>query len=190
MATPPIPNHKQEHTGNPVLDRIQQSLRNVIHALATLMVSFETTRVVSLALAKPFITTSGTLAPTPLTFKVKAGEIWVVEYCGLETCSSTNGMGFGIAAPANSTVTGTLWSSAGNTAVANWVLSTFFAVNTFISALHVGAPSTGSRPTTINARVRVVADGFITIMVQSVTAGTTTTIATDTFLKATKVSLV
>lgn len=185
MVTPPV--HKNEQTGNPVLDRIQDNVRGVVQVLTKLIAAITKAQPISLMLKSDWSTTLATPQPTPLTFPVKAGDIWDVDYFGLDACSSTNGMGHAIGAPPNSTVSGVLYSSSANTAAANWILIAITSPNAFIGACHVGASNAG-RPTHLNVRVKAGADGAITLKACSVTAGTTTGIAAKAYLRAMRVT--
>ncbi len=178
--------HRQEHTGDPLLDRIQANVLRVVQTVQQLLATVEARRVVSLMLEASFTTTAATAQSTKLTFAVKKGECWDVEFWGDASCSSVNGMCYAIGAPAGSTAAGWIDSSSTNTAVANWLTDQVTAPNTLSSACHAGASNVG-RPDRINVRVKAGADGFVTLQVASVTAATTTTIAAKSHLRASKV---
>lgn len=180
------PSHRSEHTGDALLDRIQANVRSLVQTVAQVIATAEARRTVSMMLASDFTCTEATLQATNLTFAVRKGECWEVEYCGRSACSSVDGMGYGVGAPVGSTISGEVYSSLANVGVAEWFLTAITSISTFIVASHVGASDAG-RPDFIRARVKVAADGFITILASSVTAGTTTTISQKSYLQAIKV---
>ena len=182
------PTHRYEHTGNALLDRVQDNVRRLIASVVQLVVVVEARRVVSLMLEEDFTTTAATAQSTKLSFAVVKGESWDVEVCGNGGCSTVDGMKYAIACPAGSVLSGELDSSSANIAVANWTRQALTA-STLSAATHVGATNAG-RPDRINARVTVGADGFITLQAASATAADTTTVYAKTYLRASKVTLV
>lgn len=180
-----LPNFTREQTGNVILDRIQETLRALIAYVRALDLASS----VTLMLAAAFTTTLATPQPTTLTFRVKAGELWDVEFTGRGACSSVNGMGYALGAPAGSEVSGALYTSSTNTSAANWLLYQFTAVNTAIGTCHAGA-SNAARPDSFTARVKCGQDGFITVLVYAVTAGTTATLFERSSLRASKATKV
>ena len=181
--------HSQEHTGDPLLDRIQANVLRLVQAVQGLLVTVEARRVVSLMLAAAFTTTANTAQSTKLTFPVKKGETWDVEVWASASCSTVAGVAYALGAPTGSTVDGWIESSSVDTSVANWLTLQVSAVNTLSAACHAGA-SNAARPDRINVRVSVAADGDITLKVASITAATTTTLSAKSYLRASKVTLV
>ncbi len=180
------PTHRTEHTGDPLLDRIQANVARLIQAVQLLMDVVELRRTVSLMLAADFTTTAATAQATKLTFAVVRGECWDVEVWGYGACSTTTGMKYEIDCPTGSRASGELESSSANAAVANWTTQGLTA-GTLSAATHVGASNSG-RPDRINVRVIVGSDGFITLKVASAAAGDTTTLSALSYLRAFKVT--
>lgn len=137
---------------------------------------------VVLVLGSTFTTTSATAQNTALTFPVRDGEQWLVEFWGFAGCSTLNGMKYAIGAPSGSTVDGILDSSLGASTTDARVAIT--AVNTLTSAVHTVAG--GERDDHINARLTIVGSGSVTIQVASNTGGDTTTLRSLACLRATR----
>lgn len=182
-VTPAMPPHRDERTGNVVLDRIQENVRKLFVTLAALLA----VQPIGVCLAADFTTTSANPVNTPLRLPVKAGEVWDIEFFGRGACSSVNGMGYAFGAPPGSTVSGVLYSSSTNTLVANWLLLTFSSINTAIGTCHAGANTT-PRPDSFNARVKVAQDGFIIVQAYAVTAGTTATVVAQSMLRGKRIA--
>ena len=164
----PLPDHKSEQTGNPVLDRIQNNVRALFATVRALIL----VQPVSVMLPDTFTTTSANPVATKLSFPVKAHENWRVDLHSSGSCSSVNGMGYALGAPPGSTVDGYLESSSTNTLVANWLVAQVATVGAGITPCHVGA-SDAARPDRMSARVQVGAqDGQIVIMIYAVNGGT------------------
>jgi hypothetical protein len=127
---------------------------------------------VAIYLTADFTTTSATAQNTALTFPVRNGEVWMLEYWGFAGCSTVNGMCYAIGAPTGTVVDGILDSSLGAATTDARVQIT--AVNTLTSAVHTVAG--GQRDDYINARLAIVGNGSVTIQAASATGGDTTTI--------------
>lgn len=182
---PSLPPHKSEQTGNAVWDRIQNNIRQIVDVVRQLI----SVQPLSLISADAFKTTSAIPVETMLRFPVKAGEIWHVEFFGLGHCSSVNGMSYALGAPPNSVVSGIHYSSTASTAVANWFLSALPATpGTSFGAMHVGANDAG-RPDNFYARVKCAGDGFISLKVHAITAGTTATLDGMALLRGHRLNL-
>ncbi len=177
------PAHRNEFTGNAGLDRVQENVRSLIAYVKAVVAGLPS--IVSLTLAADFTTTDATAQSTHLTFPVKAGEVWDVEYWGNAGCSNTNGMAYAIGAPTGSTASGWIETSSTNTSVTNWLTLQITAIDTLSAACHAGASNAG-RPDRINVRVIAGADGAVTLKAASITAASTTTIAALAYLRATK----
>lgn len=177
-----LPNFRREQTGNAVLDRMQDVVRDLVSIVRDLVRTTPT--VYSLILRGNLTTTSATPTSTALRFPVRAGDVWDIDYTGYSSCSSVNGCKLAVACPTGSTLAGELESSSTNTLVANWFTQALTA-STLSAALHAGANDNG-RPDRINARVTVGTDGYITLQFASATAATTTTLYARSCLRAVK----
>lgn len=135
---------------------------------------------VVLVLTSDFTTTSATAQSTALTFPVRDGERWLVEFWGFAGCSTADGMKYAIGAPSGSTIDGILDSSLGSSTTDARVAIT--AVNTLTSAVHTVAG--GERDDYINARLTISGSGSVTIQVASTTGGDTTTLRDLACLRA------
>lgn len=135
---------------------------------------------VVLVLESDFTTTSATAQSTALTFPVRDGERWLVEFWGFAGCSTADGMKYAIGAPSGSTIDGILDSSLGSSTTDARVNIT--AVNTLTSAVHTVAG--GERDDYINARLTISGSGSVTIQVASTTGGDTTTLRDLACLRA------
>lgn len=176
MTTP----YKNEQTGNPMLDRIQREIARAIAAVRAIEARLAKSRPV--ALAKDFTNTEARLKATGLGFVGLRGETWLVELKFNAGCSgSTNGMKFGILAPAGSVVSGALDSSLTNaTDDAHVQLS---AINTATSAVHTA--NGGSRDDEAYFVIKLGADGRVDWGMQPTTATNSATIAARGWLRAT-----
>lgn len=176
MAAPAF---KYEPTGNVALDRIQDGIRRAFAFLATLDARPE---VISIVTEAPFTTTATTPQSTRLTFPVRAGDYWVIEYHGFAGNSNVAGMKYAVAAPTDTAIDGvldtTLTSSTDDTHVR------IQTVNSPTIAVHTVAG--GTRSDHLIARLAVVKDGAVTLQVCSTNAGTTTTLDARAYLRATR----
>jgi len=136
---------------------------------------------VLLYLPSTFTTTAATATSTVLTFPVRAGEYWLVEFWGFAGCDTLNGVKYAIGAPSGTTIDGILDSSLGSATTDAKVQIT--AVNTLTSAVHTVAAN--ERDDYINARLLIGSTaGSVTIQLASNTAGDTTTLRSLACLRA------
>jgi len=187
MGSPLVdaPVQRTQFTGQAVLDRLQANVRALVDTVRQLVAVVESRRVVAMMLAEDFSTTRAVAQNTLLTFPVVKGELWDVEFFGYGACSTVTGMKYAVGCPAGSVMSGELESSSTNTAVANWTTQGLTA-STLSAATHVGA-SNAFRPDRINVRVKVGANGAITIQAASAAAADTTRVAARSLLRANRV---
>ena len=176
-----IPSYRTEHTGQPMLDRIQAALAEAIDAIRRLDARLPALH--SLALRSDFTTTSADAQNTALEFPVHDGELWLIEGCfPITVDGSANGMKYAIGAPPQSEITALLDSSLTSSTDDTHVQIT--AVNTLTGAVHT--VNGGTRVDHLNGRIKVVGDGMCTLQVASTTAGNTTTVRARAWLRATR----
>jgi len=176
-----IATYRDEQTNNPILDRIQARIREVIDALNVLD-ALPLPRYV-LALQKDFTTTSATAQRTPLAFPVRKGETWLVEFAGLAGCTgSANGMKFAILAPAGSEISGALDSSL--TTATDDSHQQFTAVNTLTTAVHT--VNGGVRDDAATFCLKASENGFCAIAIAATTSGNTAKLAAKAWIRASR----
>lgn len=139
-----------------------------------------------LCMAQKFTTSSQRLQPTVLSFPVKKGDLWFIEFWGLGHSAGAGGINYAVFGPPNSLVSGVLESSTFNTAVAQWFSQTITTLNTqTLGPCHAGATDAG-RPDRLRARVECKSDGDIAIAAATVTAASLSTIDAQAMLRATR----
>lgn len=136
----------------------------------------------ALALLAAQATTLATPVDTPLSFPVRAGEVWHVSFDALLTCGGAAGVKLGVNAPSGSTVTGQVFGAAAS-AVA-FTSAPLTAAGTPVGAF---AASGASRAVQLLATITVIADGVVTLQFGSVTATQSSTIQAGACLRAQKV---
>jgi len=116
---------------------------------------------------------------TPLTFPVRAGDVWSIEYLGTAQSETADGFKYAIDFPAGSWIEGWLDSTGG----AITTRSLHHITDTSATgAVHLAVEELA--PDRIVATVNVAADGDVTLMVASTTNGDTTTIKRGASLRA------
>lgn len=183
-----IPVHRGEQTGDPVLDRVQNNVRSLILAMREIydrVAALEAAAPISVMLRDDFTTTAATAQNTLLSFPVKAGECWDVDYYGAAGCAGDAlGMKYAIAAPPSTVISGYLDSNL--TSATDDTHPPITAVNTLTSAVHTVNGAT--RPDHINVRLKAGESGNVTLQACSTTAGRTTTILAKAFIRAVRVT--
>lgn len=175
-----ISTQREEQTGNALIDRIQTRIRLVVDAIRALDARVPRTYVKTLP--KAVTSTVTQLVTTGLSFPVKSGEVWLVEFKGLAGCSgSANGMKFGVLAPAGSTISGALDSSL--TTATDDAHVQLTAINTATSAVHTVNGST--RDDEASFVIKAGSDGVVAWAFQPTTSGNTATVAAKAWLRAT-----
>lgn len=134
-----------------------------------------------IATQSAWTTTTNTAQPTGLYLAVEKGDLLEIEMHALAGVSGDAlGMKWAIYAPANSTVSGVLYSSL--TGMTDFAVVQITAINTLTSAVHT--VNGGTRPDIIKARVDVRTDGEVRVFACPTTNGRTCTIAAVAYLKA------
>lgn len=139
------------------------------------------------SLSSNFTTTSTSATPTNLTFPVKSGEVWILEFDGVAQCSSTGGSAYAIDAPGGSTVKG--WLDSTTSGLSARSLDQISTPST-LTGTAVHAVAATPAPDRIVATVTAGADGDVTIQAASQTSMQTTTIFAGATLRARRAATV
>lgn len=139
---------------------------------------------VSICLANNFTTTSQTAVSTPLTFPMKAGEVWRIHYVGMAMDSAVGGMRYQMGAPVGSTMDG--WHYGNGGALATRLYAQVSTVNVLYGTFHTVANVTTDDQILITVKAAI--NGNFTIQCATVTAATTVTIFAKSSLVAQKMS--
>jgi len=148
--------------------------------------ALESTRA-ELSLAANFTTDSSGATSTNLSFEVRAGETWLLEFEGLAECSSIGGVKYAIAAPALTTVAG--WLDGTDSSLNDRVVEAIAAANTLTAnPIHRVAATPG--PDRIVATIVAGDDGVVALQAASGVNMELTTIFAGATLRASRAATV
>lgn len=140
-----------------------------------------------LALDDDFTTTDNAATATPLTFPVRAGDVWSIEYLRTAECSTADGVAYAIDFPAvGSWIEG--WVDSTAATLADRSLQRIMTSGLTATPIHTAVAE--AAPDRIVATVGIGEDGDLTIMAASVTNGDLTTIRKGASLRARRLSRV